>query len=99
MTLLHNSSPGSRHIPAPVHGRVNRDEAVNPAFLRFLQRGHRAIEQAHDATNIACGPGVALALLVVAARKAAADDPIRSEERRVGTECVSTWSTRWSPIH
>src|SRR3546814_13286460 len=23
----------------------------------------------------------------------------RSEERRVGKECVSTWSSRWSPSH
>src|SRR3546814_12518743 len=23
----------------------------------------------------------------------------RSEERRVGTECVSTWRSRWSPFH
>src|SRR3546814_18377873 len=25
--------------------------------------------------------------------------PSRSEERRVGKECVSTCSSRWSPIH
>src|SRR3546814_14419644 len=25
--------------------------------------------------------------------------PVRSEERRVGKECVSTCSTRWSPDH
>src|SRR3546814_14482977 len=25
--------------------------------------------------------------------------PRRSEERRVGTECVSTCSSRWSPLH
>src|SRR3546814_16670611 len=24
---------------------------------------------------------------------------IRSEERRVGKECVSTWRSRWSPYH
>src|SRR3546814_10617484 len=27
----------------------------------------------------------------------AAGMPARSEERRVGDECVSTWRTRWSP--
>src|SRR3546814_14684470 len=32
------------------------------------------------------------------------DEPLllaspRSEERRVGKECVSTWSSRWSPYH
>src|SRR3546814_14364825 len=24
---------------------------------------------------------------------------LRSEERRVGKECVSTWRSRWSPYH
>src|SRR3546814_14713599 len=27
------------------------------------------------------------------------DDDIRSEERRVGKECVSTCRSRWSPYH
>src|SRR3546814_11056448 len=27
------------------------------------------------------------------------DDPTRSEERRVGKECVSTCRSRWSPYH
>src|SRR3546814_19961933 len=26
-------------------------------------------------------------------------DRLRSEERRVGKECVSTWRSRWSPDH
>src|SRR3546814_15824893 len=29
----------------------------------------------------------------------AAGSAVRSEERRVGTECVSTCSSRWSPYH
>src|SRR3546814_18378322 len=27
------------------------------------------------------------------------ENPVRSEERRVGKECVSTCSSRWSPYH
>src|SRR3546814_10443096 len=27
------------------------------------------------------------------------DDEVRSEERRVGNECVSTCRSRWSPYH
>src|SRR3546814_18364959 len=27
------------------------------------------------------------------------EDPVRSEERRVGKECVSTCRSRWSPYH
>src|SRR3546814_15864645 len=30
---------------------------------------------------------------------AAAQAPLRSEERRVGKECVSTCRSRWSPYH
>src|SRR3546814_15414199 len=30
---------------------------------------------------------------------AEARDPIRSEDRRVGKECVSTCRSRWSPYH
>src|SRR3546814_14500529 len=26
-------------------------------------------------------------------------EPLRSEERRVGKECVSTCRSRWSPVH
>src|SRR3546814_12632455 len=29
----------------------------------------------------------------------AVDEPVRSEERRVGKECVSTCRSRWSPYH
>src|SRR3546814_7372982 len=31
--------------------------------------------------------------------KTAARDDLRSEERRVGKECVSTCRSRWSPYH
>src|SRR3546814_11964685 len=32
-------------------------------------------------------------------QRALRDDAARSEERRVGKECVSTCSSRWSPYH
>src|SRR3546814_18343575 len=35
----------------------------------------------------------------VAAEEAAHDEASRSEERRVGKECVSTCRSRWSPYH
>src|SRR3546814_6323528 len=31
--------------------------------------------------------------------EAATPEHRRSEERRVGKECVSTWRSRWSPYH
>src|SRR3546814_13982405 len=33
------------------------------------------------------------------ARQGIVDDAMRSEERRVGKECVSTCRSRWSPYH
>src|SRR3546814_2841643 len=35
----------------------------------------------------------------VRARSTTADSVFRSEERRVGKECVSTCRSRWSPYH
>src|SRR3546814_1450683 len=45
---------------------------------------------------------IAVVHLTAAMREAAGDhDPVvdRSEERRVGKECVSTCRSRWSPYH
>src|SRR3546814_12339526 len=43
--------------------------------------------------------GVAAAGLAPAAYRAGVSLAWRSEERRVGKECVSTCSSRWSPYH
>src|SRR3546814_11618324 len=43
------------------------------------------------------GFGAALAFVVAATQSDRID--IRSEERRVGKECVSTCRSRWSPYH
>src|SRR3546814_13589321 len=51
------------------------------------ERAHLAVEQAD---------GVAVA---VVAAKAVRADHFRSEERRVGKECVSTCRSRWAPYH
>src|SRR3546814_15483561 len=40
--------------------------------------------------------GLGLGMMIVAAL---IDSRFRSEERRVGKECVSTCSSRWSPYH
>src|SRR3546814_112084 len=40
------------------------------------------------------GPGGPITLRIIAASA-----PKRSEERRVGKECVSTCRSRWSPYH
>ena len=40
-----------------------------------------------------------IAELLTTAAKESFPDCIRSEERRVGKECVSTCRSRWSPYH
>src|SRR3546814_15231126 len=42
---------------------------------------------------------IAVALCMLIMRRREPDTPRqRPEERRVGKECVSTWSSRWSPV-
>src|SRR3546814_18444478 len=53
---------------------------------RLAASGLAAINSAETATAIVLGQQVAA-------------DLIRSEERRVGKECVSTCRSRWSPYH
>src|SRR3546814_1668178 len=42
---------------------------------------------------------VALAIIIVEKARQPVVAPLRSEERRVGKECVSTCRSRWSPYH
>src|SRR3546814_13258322 len=48
--------------------------------------------QQHLAQCLAVGVGIAVSDI-------AGDHQVRSEERRVGKECVSTCRSRWSPYH
>src|SRR3546814_19987675 len=52
-----------------------------------------AVRVADEGAEILCHGGLARAGCAVAAAAMAQ----RSEERRVGEECVSTWRSRWSP--
>src|SRR3546814_11498757 len=45
------------------------------------------------------GAAVALALTGICFAIGVTDGAVRSEERRVGKECVSTCRSRWSPYH
>src|SRR3546814_12294007 len=53
------------------------------------------------ASDPAVANGVKLEALLSRALELSDDEtcPVRSEERRVGKECVSTCSSRWSPYH
>src|SRR3546814_5823741 len=53
-----------------------------------------------ETAALRCGPGDVVAGDRHAVRRAAAQDALeRSEERRVGKECVSTCRFRWSTYH
>src|SRR3546814_4407296 len=67
----------------PALGRVVGGEAVQPQGRVAHRLGQLGAAQAHR--------GVEVDVLVVVAD--------RSEERRVGNECVSTCRYRWSPYH
>src|SRR3546814_14960273 len=63
-----------------------------------LEIGHRVRLAPHDVVEdpiaIVLERGADAENIVIAA-----DHPDRSEERRVGKECVSTCRSRWSPYH
>src|SRR3546814_12969011 len=53
----------------------------------------------HDSNQELIGQGVANLILPLFGGIAATGAIARSEERRVGKECVSTGRSRWSPYH
>src|SRR3546814_1611898 len=58
-----------------------------------IARGTVALRKASDSRN------AAQATTLLEAIEEFGFDACRSEERRVGKECVSTCRTRWSPYH
>src|SRR3546814_18600925 len=72
-----------------VIGRGHAERLV--PLIAELAGGGRA-----DVIAAGCGPG-SFASVAFANRRPMLPD--RSEERRVGKECVSTCRSRWSPFH
>src|SRR3546814_9661377 len=79
------------------------DVCSSDLFKRFIVDAEVLTEQSCDATALRCVlPGLdQLRSARVRARVKIVDrlDQNRSEERRVGKECVSTCRSRWSPYH
>src|SRR3546814_12315022 len=86
---LEQHQPGVGH-----HGAAELQELL-------LAAGEVAGALAGEGGEAEKGEGIhrALAYLVLAAAHLAPGQPVRSEERRVGKECVSTCRSRWSPYH
>src|SRR3546814_4369435 len=50
-------------------------------------------------TSVISPPDGGMAAYMASMQKLLSRDDVRSEERRVGKECVSTCRSRWSPYH
>src|SRR3546814_6395502 len=88
--VLHHADPFMEHRPQQVEAAQLLDDAIADLFLagfRLEGAQHPVPDDEHTgivAVEIARVGGVVHA---------------RSEERRVGKECVSTCRSRWSPYH
>src|SRR3546814_11230651 len=78
--------------------RVRSASQGQPTFVFFPHAGATPLSVGRLATALPRSVGVAVANLP---RGGDLDDgtPPRSEERRVGKECVSTCRSRWSTYH
>src|SRR3546814_4082294 len=64
----------------------------------FLPQGYSAFGGLLPGRGVSC-PGLSDTPTVIAGLDPAIYGAARSEERRVGKECVSTCRSRWSPYH
>src|SRR3546814_12282983 len=86
-----------RHVEEKSGGnftiKVHYGEAISPAKENLDGLKIGAFEMASICTGYHPGKNPAMTVLDLPFL------PIRSEERRVGKECVSTCRSRWSPYH
>src|SRR3546814_12956494 len=83
--------------------------AVRPAQVQTAQRQSDSdywsivtfagVARVAQVSGLGGGPGRDQWLLIRSCRIGTLPSPLRSEERRVGKECVSTCRSRWSPCH
>src|SRR3546814_13008058 len=82
-------------------GAISVGVVVPPDFERRLAEGREAVQVMVDGSDTSVQNAVRqLAQLPVGnARAPGTISVVRSEERRVGKECVSTCRSRWAPYH
>src|SRR3546814_16208572 len=85
------SEAGERSCGIDKGGNVAKLAAAADVLVDFSSPG--ALEATLDACIAAKTP------IVIGTPGLEERHPYRSEERRVGKECVSTCSSRWSPYH
>src|SRR3546814_18964220 len=109
MTRRVGGPPGdARAAPRPLIGREReRGELLrvvtDPGVRLVTITGRSGVGKSHLARELAArelpGGGPVIVVDSSEARVGGAVRALRSEERRVGKECVSTCRSRWSPYH
>src|SRR3546814_15675131 len=96
-TAAERNKGGQRHQTACCHRFVPADrQCAHDAIVERVERG-RQIDPVQNAKLLIHRSSLQTFLSLYI--RAEALHPSRSEERRVGTECVSTCRYRWSPYH
>src|SRR3546814_14282061 len=95
------AADGRQDLGAAVRDEVRIDLASPAGAGNLLEERGEALQvvrrvEAQVSREAALRLGQRLQNRIAAARRRRAD---RSEERRVGKECVSTCRSRWSPYH
>src|SRR3546814_11263172 len=87
------------YIPANFRDGVNPDARDEPRKMDWKSHGFRFLLQTHDSFTVELNLNHAKWQEAVINLLHVMERPCRSEERRVGKECVSTCRSRWSPYH
>src|SRR3546814_19293081 len=82
------------NLPAPAESAVDFDHRQEMVCARRDERGFGFVEAAFGIENVQI-----LAFTLAKANRRHPRRPARSEERRVGNECVRTCSSRWYRTH
>src|SRR3546814_15126320 len=93
MLTQNTTSADPRRVPPETQVSTAEVAATAPGGIKVIRRNGKLTS--FDARKIPVA--VTKAFLAVEGGAAAASAAVRSEERRVGKECVSTCRSRWSP--
>src|SRR3546814_2507316 len=75
---------------ASIHNHEIMNKLLSIALLTFIATACQQTQKQQEETPPAADPNAITCNGI---------GPVRSEERRVGKECVSTCRSRWSPYH
>src|SRR3546814_7208240 len=82
----------------PINRRMLGIYRLQGGERRYARLLHHWLNNARDGDLLICHPGLPSANDMSAAQRLAEYEVLRSEERRVGKECVSKCRSRW-PCH